>query len=203
MTRCATHCRVIAFFSLFDDDAACNPPPCRCFLFPLRRRCGVQSTRRVVAFISLFDDDAACNPHAMSSLSSPSSTTIQCATHRHVIAFFSRFDNDTACNPHAVSLLSSPALTTMRRAIHMPCRCFLLPLQQRCGVQSTCRVIAFFSLFDNDAACNPHAVSLLSSSSSTTMWRATHRRVVTFFSLFNDDVACNPPPCPRFLLPLR
>ena len=190
--RHATHRRVVTFFSFFDDDAACNPhavsslsfpssmttrraihTPCHHFLFPLRRRRGVQSTRHVVTFFSLFDDDAACNPHAMSSLSSPSSTTIRRATHRPVVAFFSCFDDDTACNPHAVSLLSSPASTTMRRAIHTPCRCFLLPLQRQCGVQ-------------------PTAVLSLSSPSSTMTWHATHDRVIAFFSLFDDDVACNP-----------
>ena len=157
-----------------DDNAVCNPHAVSSLPSPSSTTTWRATHCRVIAFFSLFNDDVACNPHTMSSLSSPSSTTIQRATHHRVVAFFSRFDDDMACNPHTVSLLSSPALMTIRRAIHTPCHCFLLPLQRRYGVQSTRSVVAFFSRFDDNTACNPHAVSLLSSPSSTMMRRAIH-----------------------------
>jgi len=128
------------------------------------------------------------------------------------------------CATHTLCHLSFPQCCLMMwRATHALCRLFLfLSVAWWHGMQPTCHIVYFFSsvLFD-DVACNPHAMSSISS--FNVAWRhsvqptcsviyfflqcclmtqrATHmpcclflslHLVYFFLSILFDDVACNP-----------
>jgi len=123
----------------------------------------------------------ACNPHATSSISFP-----QCCLMTQRASHMP--------NPHATSSISFPqCCLTIQRAIHMPRRLFLP------------------SMLLDDAACNPHAASSISSFNAAwrhgvqptrlvvyfflqcclTMWCATHMPHRLFLPLMLlDDAAC-------------
>ena len=149
----------------------------------------------------------------------------QCATHTlcHLISF-PLCCLTMQCATHMLCCLSFPqCCLTRRHATHTPCRLFLfLSVVWRCAMQPTRHVIYFFSsvLFD-DAACNPHAASSISSLNAAwrhgvqptccvvyfflqcclMTWHTTHMPCCLFFSLYLvyfffsmlfDDAACNP-----------